>query len=408
MALACRSCGAGPLADVLSLGRTPLANALRDRDALAEVEPTYPLDLAFCPACTLLQITLSVPPEQLFRDYAYFSSYSDTMLRHATALALRLVRERGLGPSSLVVEAASNDGYLLSAYLASGVPVLGIEPARNVARVARETHGVPTREDFFTLDLARRLAAGGQSADVFHAHNVLAHVPDVDGFVAGVRAVLKPRGVAVLEAPYVKDMLDNGEFDTIYHEHLCYFSLTALDHCFRRHGLSVTGVERVAIHGGTLRLFAMRREDAVVSPEVARTLDEEARWGVASVSAYRDFARRVGEIRDALRNLLGELKAAGRRIAAYGASAKGATLLNYCGIGAETIDFLVDRSAVKQGRYAPGSGLRIDPPHRLLEEMPDYVLLLTWNFADEILAQQQEYRRRGGRFIVPVPYPAVV
>jgi hypothetical protein len=266
---------------------------------------------------------------------------------------------------------------------------------------------VPTREEFFCDELAHRLADEGLSADVFHAHNVLAHVPDLNGFVAGIRSILKPHGVAVIEAPYVKDMLDNCEFDTIYHEHLCYFSLTALDHCFFRHGLRVTDVERVAIHGGTLRLFAMRTENAVVSPSVADLLDEEAGWGVASPGPYHEFARRVGEIRDGLLGLLTQMKAEGRRIAAYGASAKGSTLLNYCGIGRETLDFLVDRSDVKQGRYVPGSGLRIDAPRKLLDEMPDYVLLLTWNFADEILAQQEEYRRRGGRFIVPVPYPKV-
>jgi SAM-dependent methyltransferase len=405
-ALVCRSCGAAPLADVLSLGRTPLANALRNEASLALPEPTYPLDLAFCPACSLLQITLSVPPEQLFRDYAYFSSYSDTMLRHATSLARRLVRQLELGRDCLAVEAASNDGYLLKTYRAAGVPVLGIEPARNVARVAREG-GVPTREEFFTADFAQRLADEGQSADVFHAHNVLAHVPDLNGFVAGVRTVLKPGGVAVIEAPYVKDMLDNCEFDTIYHEHLCYFSLTALSHCFRRHGLTITGVERVAIHGGTLRVFAMRTERAIVSPAVADLLDEEADWGVHEAAPYLDFARRVGQIRDGLRDLLSEMKSSGKRIAAYGASAKGSTLLNYCGIGRETLDFLVDRSLVKQGRYTPGSALRIDPPTKLLEQMPDYVLLLTWNFADEILEQQAEYRKRGGRFIVPVPFPKV-
>jgi SAM-dependent methyltransferase len=406
-ALTCRSCGAAPLADVLSLGRTPLANALRDEDSLGLPEPTYPLDLAFCPACTLLQITLSVPPEQLFRDYAYFSSYSDTMLRHADTLAKRLVRERKLGRASLAVEAASNDGYLLKTYKAAGVPVLGIEPAHNVARVAREAHGVPTLEEFFTADFARRLAAQGQQADVFHAHNVLAHVPDLNGFVEGVRTILKPHGVAVIEAPYVKDMLDKCEFDTIYHEHLCYFSLTALSHCFRRHGLSVTDVERVPIHGGTLRVFAMHTEQAIVSPAVARLLDEEAAWAVHEAGPYRDFARRARQLRDYLRYLLEQMKSSGKRIAAYGASAKGSTLLNYCGIGRETLDFLVDRSKVKQGRYTPGSAMRIDEPAKLLDEMPDYVLLLTWNFADEILAQQAEYRKRGGRFILPVPYPKV-
>jgi SAM-dependent methyltransferase len=405
-ALACRSCGADPLVDVLSLGRTPLANALRDEASLALPEPTYPLDLAFCPACSLLQLTLSVPPEQLFRDYAYFSSFADTMLRHATDLARRMVRERRLGPDSLAVEAASNDGYLLATYQNAGVRVLGIEPARNIARHAREVKGVPTREEFFTTDLARQLVAEGLRADVFHAHNVLAHVPDLNGFVEGIATLLKPDGVALIEAPYVKDMLDHCEFDTIYHEHLCYFSLTALEHCFRRHGLAAVDVERVPIHGGSLRLFVAHAGTSP-SPRVQALLDEEASWGVQKAEPYRAFARRVEHIRDSLLSLLGNLKSVGRTIAAYGASAKGSTLLNYCGIGRETLDFVVDRSTVKQGRYTPGSGLLIDEPRRLLEEMPDYTLLLTWNFADEILDQQAEYRRRGGRFILPVPHPRV-
>ncbi len=405
---ACRSCGTTPLTPVLSLGRTPLANALRDEQGLARPEARYPLDLAFCPECSLVQITESVPPEELFRDYCYFSSYSDTMLRHAAELARRMTESRRLGPASLVVEAASNDGYLLRNYRDAGVPVLGIEPARNVARHAREEHGVPTREEFFTADLARRLAAEGHRADVFHAHNVLAHVPDLNGFVEGIREVLKPDGVAVVEVPYVKDMLDHCEFDTIYHEHLCYFSLTALDRCFRRHGLAVADVERVPIHGGTLRLFASPADRVDrPGPRVEALLTEERAWGVGTPGPYLGFAERVNRIRDRLRILLTCLKAGGHRIAAYGASAKGSTLLNYCGIGPETLEFVVDRSPVKQGRYTPGTRLRIHPPEKLLEEMPEYTLLLTWNFADEILRQQEEYRRRGGKFIVPVPLPRV-
>jgi SAM-dependent methyltransferase len=393
---------------VLSLGHTPLANALRTEDELAKPEPTFPLNLAFCPACTLVQITESVAPPALFRDYVYFSSFSDTMLRHAADLAARVVAQRRLGPKSLVVEAASNDGYLLKNYKAAGVPVLGIEPARNVAQVAVEQHGIPTREEFFDATFAARLVAEGRRADVFHAHNVLAHVPNLNGFVAGIRTILKTNGVAVIEAPYVKDMLDHCEFDTIYHEHLSYFSLTALDRCFRRHGLVIADVERVPIHGGSLRLFAIPLECVNgVPPRVSALLADEMEWGVNTAKPYLAFAAKVNQIKAALRLLLGNLKAAGLKLAAYGASAKGSTLLNYCGIGPETLDFVVDRSTAKQGKFTPGTHLRIYSPEKLLEAQPDFTLLLTWNFADEILRQQEEYQRRGGRFILPVPMPRV-
>jgi SAM-dependent methyltransferase len=401
----CLSCGANSLTTVLSLGRTPLANALRDEADLDRPEATYPLDLGFCQRCSLLQLLESVPPEELFREYCYFSSYSDTMLRHAADLAGRMIRDRRLTSDSLIIEAASNDGYLLRNYRAAGVPVLGIEPARNVARRAREEYGIPTREEFFTADYARRLAAEGLRADVFHAHNVLAHVPDLNGFVAGVREVLKPDGVAVVEVPYVKDMLDGCEFDTIYHEHLSYFSLTALEGCFRRHGLTITDVEQVSIHGGSLRLHTS--PGGAPGRRVAALLAEEEGWGVRTEAPYRAFAHRVDEIKAELCDLLGRLKAGGKRIAAYGASAKGSTLLNACGIGRETLDFVADRSPVKQGRYTPGTRLRVCPPRQLLDAMPDYTLLLTWNFADEVLRQQEEYRRRGGKFVVPVPVPRV-
>jgi SAM-dependent methyltransferase len=402
---ACRSCGAAELEPVLSLGRTPLANALLREEDLSRPEPTFPLELVFCPRCALVQITETVPPEQLFSHYLYLSSFSDTMVKHSENLARELIEQRGLGGQSLVIEVASNDGYLLQFYKRSGVPVLGIEPAANVASVA-EDRGIPTLVRFFGRELGQELHDSGRRADVIHANNVLAHVADLNGFVAGIAAALKDDGVAVIEAPHVKPMIERLEFDTIYHEHLCYYSLTALQPLFRRHGLEIVDVHEIPLHGGSLQVHAAL--SGKPSERVCALFDDEQKAGMGNLAFYRDFGDKVRRLKKDLVAELGSLKSSGSRIAAYGASAKGATLLNYCRVGRETIDFVADRSTVKQGLYTPGTHLRIEAPEALLRERPDYVLLLTWNFADEILEQQAEYRAQGGKFIIPVPEPVIV
>ena len=405
--LKCRSCAKGGLELILSLGQSPLANALLQAKDVPSAggapEETFPLDLAFCPSCSLLQITETVAPEKLFREYLYFSSFSDTMLQHAEAISNKLVESEKLTKDSLVAEVASNDGYLLQYYQRRGIPVLGIEPAVNIAKVAQDERGIRSISEFFTRDLAEKLKADGERADVIHANNVLAHVADLNGFVAGIEILLKDTGVAVIECPYAKDFIDHCEFDTIYHEHLCYYSLTALDHLATRHGLVIRDVERLPIHGGSLRLYLGKKGKTERGPRTLALLAEEQAWGVGTLAFYQGFAARVEKLKFALVGHLKALKAKGAKIAAYGAAAKGSTLLNYFGIGKETLDFVVDRSTHKQGLYMPGVHIPIVAPSRLLEAKPDYVLLLTWNFAAEILEQQKEYREAGGKFIVPIP-----
>jgi len=403
----CRSCGAGPLRVLLDLGLQPLANNLLSLDDLAKPEPVFPLRLAVCDACWLLQITDIIPPVTLFSEYVYFSSFSDAMLRHAAEAVAGYQRDQALGAGSLVIEIASNDGYLLRNFVAAGIPCLGIEPARNIAEVARR-QGVETLCRFFGRGLAEELVLAGRSADLILGNNVFAHAPDPNDFVAGLATLLRPRGRIVLEFPYACDLVEHVEFDTIYHEHVFYFTLTALRPLFERHGLTLMDVSRLPIHGGSLRLTAARRGEHEVQPAVAMLLGEEAGKGVGSPRYYEAFARRVQDIRADLRRMLGELKSLDRSIAAYGASAKGSTLLNYCGLGRETLDFVADRSTAKHGRLTPGRHLPIVPATELARRRPDYALLLTWNFADEILAQQQVYREAGGKFILPIPQVRVI
>jgi SAM-dependent methyltransferase len=362
--------------------------------------------MVFCPRCSLVQITETVPPERLFREYLYFSSYSTTMAQHVRTLVAQLIQAHGLNDKSLVVEVGSNDGYLLQFYQQAGIPVLGIEPAVNVARVAL-AKGIPTMTEFF----GEALACAVPPADIVHAHNVLAHVADLNGFVDGIRTILKPDGLAVIEVPYIKDMIDRCEFDTIYHEHLCYFSFTALETLFHRHGLRVQEVERADIHGGSLLLF-LTHAAIPASPDtfsVDHLRQQELGWHAEQPYFYLDFADRIQALRGEIMELLSYLKGKqGYHLAGYGAAAKGAMLLNYCGIGPAILDFVVDRSVHKQGRFIPGVRVPVCSPAQLLETPPDYLLILAWNLADEIMAEQAEYRRRGGQFILPIPKPRIV
>ncbi len=403
----CRSCGnaAGQL--VLNLGLQPLANNLLRPEDLAKPEPRFPLRVFVCPQCWLLQITDLVPPVELFSEYLYFSSFSDTMLRHAREAAQRYLRDFSLGTASQVIEIASNDGYLLENFRDARVPCLGIEPAANIAKVAREK-GIETRVEFFSAKLAAALAQEGRQADLILGNNVFAHAPDTNDFVAGLQRLLKPGGRVVLEFPHGLELLEKTEFDTIYHEHVFYFTLTALLPLLTRHGLEIIRVERLPIHGGSLRVLAGHTGEQPVDETVAALLAEEHAHGVASPARYTAFGGQVTAIRTALVELVTRLRQQGKSIAAYGASAKGSTLLNYCGLDDRQLDFVADRSTYKQGRLTPGTHLPIVAAEELARRQPDYTLLLTWNFAEEILRQQQGYREAGGQFIVPIPEVRVV
>jgi 2-polyprenyl-3-methyl-5-hydroxy-6-metoxy-1,4-benzoquinol methylase len=400
----CRHCGAGLHRTFCDLGVSPLANSYLTREQLEQGEMFFPLHAYVCERCFLVQLQQFETPDNIFSEYAYFSSYSDSWLEHARAYTAEMTRRFGLGADSSVVEIASNDGYLLQYFAAQGIPVLGIEPARNVARVAEE-RGIPTLVKFFGTDTADALVADGRRADVLLGNNVLAHVPDINDFVRGMARLLSANGVITMEFPHLLRLMAENQFDTIYHEHFSYLSFMTVTRIFAAHGLRLFDVQQLPTHGGSLRIFATHaganthRE----SPAVATLLEEERAAGLDQPTTYETFDAQVRRTKRRLLNFLIEAKDQGKSIAAYGAPAKGNTLLNYCGIASDMIDFTVDRSPHKQNRFLPGSHLPIREPDAIRDARPDYVLILPWNLRDEIVRQMSYVADWGGQFVVPIP-----
>ena len=400
----CRFCGAPLHATVVDLGMSPLCESYLAADELNQMEPFYPLHVYVCDRCYLVQLEQYVSPEHIFREYAYFSSYADTWLQHAKAYTDLMVARFGFDQDSQVVELASNDGYLLQYFVEKGIPSLGVEPALNVAKVAIDK-GIPTRVEFFGADYARQMAAEGVRADLLIGNNVLAQVPDLNDFVAGMKILLADEGVITMEFPHLMRLVAENQFDTIYHEHFSYFSLLTVETIFAAHGLALFDVEELSTHGGSLRIYACHTDDATKNAS-DRLLDlrvRESMAGVGTLAYYAAFDEQVKETKRKLLAFLIEAKRAGKRVVGYGAPGKGNTLLNYCGVRTDFLDFTVDRNPYKQGKFLPGTHIPIRHPDAIAAVRPDYVLILPWNFKDEIMAQMAFIRTWGGQFVVPIP-----
>jgi SAM-dependent methyltransferase len=400
----CRSCGGRLTVTMADLGLQPASNAFLESQAAIEHERRYPLRAKVCENCKLVQLDYDVAPEELFGNYVYFSSYSDQWLAHAKAYCEMALKRFALTSESLVVELASNDGYLLKNFLKIGIPVLGIDPSDTVAAAA-EKIGVPTLVQFFGERVAKELSQQGRQADLIIGNNVLAHVPQLNDFVAGIAALLRPQGSVTIEFPHLLELIRHVEFDTIYHEHFSYFSLYAMEQVFRRHGLRLYDVERLSTHGGSLRIFAAHaaRADLSDSASLREVRAQEEAAGLADLKTYMQFAKRVDECRDSLREFLAGAKRDGKRVAAYGAAAKGNTLMNFCGITPDDIAFVADRNPHKQNKLLPGTHIPVISPEELMQAKPDYVLILPWNLRDEISRQLADINAWGGRFVTPVP-----
>lgn len=402
----CRFCNTTLTHLFASLGSSPLANSYLTREQLYRMEPFYPLEAYVCDSCFLVQLEEFEPPESIFSDYAYFSSYSETWLQHSKTYVDKMIRMLGLDGRSSVIEIASNDGYLLQYFMEAGIPVLGVEPARNVAKVAIQK-GIPTEVVFFGTETAKSLVSSGRTADLLLGNNVLAHVPDLNDFVEGLRILLKPHGLITLEFPHLMRLMEQSQFDTIYHEHLSYFSMITINKIFDTHGLTVFDVEELPTHGGSLRIYVKHKSSndtrQPVSDNVHRIMTKEAEAGLGRIETYLTFSEKVRSVKRDILKFLIKAKESGRTVVGYGAPAKGNTLLNYCGIRTDFIEYTVDRSSYKQGRYLPGSHIPIVSPSRIKETKPDYLFILPWNIKDEIVSQMGHIREWGGKFVVPVP-----
>lgn len=399
----CRICESTDLIEYLSLGTMPIPNGFLSLEELKGKEPHYPLGVYFCNNCTLSQLTHVIPAEIMFKNYLYIPSTSKTMVQHFKALAASAMERFNVKPGSLVVDIGSNDGTLLKFFKAHEVQVLGIDPASNLAIVAR-LNGINTVDDFFGSKLAKEVSNSQGRAKIITATNVVAHVHDIHDFFKGISQLLSPDGVFIGEFPYGKDMHDKNEFDTIYHEHLSYFSIHSLQSLFDQHKLKIIDIIKQPIHGGSVRVIVAHQNTRLkVSPSIKQFLKSEDEAGLNTLKYYQDFAKRVERIREDLVTLLTKLKKEDKRIIGYGAAAKGNVMLNYCNIGTELLDYIVDSVPYKQGLYTPGTHIPIYPEMKLEKDFPDYVLLLAWNFADEIMQKQEAYRQKGGQFIITIP-----